>query len=85
MRTVLINAPASATAMALAALRSGAKRPGAVHALAEVTLVKPQVVLEPAHIARYAQVCGFSQAHGVPISYPQLLTFPLAMAFFISK
>ncbi len=84
MRTVLINAPASATAMALAALRSGAKRPGAVQALAEVTLVKPQVVLEPAHIARYAQVCGFSQAHGVPISYPQLLTFPLAMAFFIS-
>ena len=50
-------------------------------ALPEVTYVRPQVVLDPAHIARYAKVCGFSEAHGVPIIYPQLLTFPLVTAF----
>jgi acyl dehydratase len=68
--------------MYLGALRSSGKRPGAITALPEVTYVRPQVVLEPAPVARYAKVCGFTEAHGVPITYPQLLTFPLGMAFF---
>ena len=84
MKTVQLDQPANAAGMVLATLRSGAKRSGAVQALPEVTLVRPSVALDPAHIARYAQVCGFKEAHGVPISYPQLLTFPLAMAFFAS-
>jgi len=84
MKTVQIDQPASAAAMVLATLRSGTKHVGAVPALPEVTYVRPQVVLAGAHIERYAQVCGFKPAHAVPMTYPQLLTFPLAMAFFAS-
>jgi len=38
-----------------------------------------------AHVASYPRGCGFSRAHGVPIAYPQMLAFPLTMAFFGSK
>ena len=31
--------------------------------------------------ARYAQLCGFSAAQGVPLIYPQMLTFPLVTAY----
>jgi len=82
MKTVVIDKPASFAAMYVGVLRSSGKRPGIIEALPEVTYVRPQVVLEPAHVASYAKVCGFSVAHGVPITYPQMLTFPLAMAFF---
>jgi hypothetical protein len=84
MKTVEIARPAGAAAMYLRALRSSGKRPGAIEALPEVTYVRPQVVPESAHIARYAKICGFGDAHGVPITYPQLLAFPLVMAFFCS-
>jgi acyl dehydratase len=81
MKTVEIDRPASNGALFVGALRSTGKRPGAVTALPEVTYVRPQVVLDAEHIARYARVCGFADAHGVPITYPQLLTFPLVTAF----
>lgn len=68
--------------MYLGVLRSSGKRPRAIEALPEVTYVRPRVVLEPARIANYSRICGFSQAQAVPITYPQLLTFPLLMAFF---
>ncbi|UNJ99043.1 hypothetical protein MMB19_09325 [Ralstonia insidiosa] len=35
--------------------------------------------LDAEHIAHYAAVCGFSPAHGVPITYPHLLGFPLQL------
>jgi acyl dehydratase len=53
-------------------------------ALPEITYVRPHVVLEAEHIGSYAAVCGFAPAHGVPLTYPQLLTFPLVMQFFVS-
>jgi acyl dehydratase len=84
VKTVEIDRPASPAAMYLGALLSSRKHPGAVDALPEVTYVRRQVVLESAHIANYSRVCGFDKAHGVPITYPQMLTFPLVMAFFCS-
>ncbi|AXV77919.1 MULTISPECIES: MaoC/PaaZ C-terminal domain-containing protein [Ralstonia solanacearum species complex] len=42
-------------------------------------LVRQDVPLDAAHIARYAAVCGFSPAHGVPLTYPHLLGFPLQL------
>ncbi len=84
MRTVEIDRPASAAALYLGALLSSRKRPGPIEALPEVSYVRPRVVVEAAHIASYARVCGFDQAHAVPLTYPQLLTFPLVMAFFCS-
>ena len=82
MKTVEIDKPASLAAMYLGAMLSSRKRPGAINALPELTYVRPRVVLESAHIASYSEVCGFGKEHGVPITYPQLLTFPLVMAFF---
>jgi len=84
MKTVEITQPASAAALYFGALRSSRKRPLAIWELPAITYVRPQVVLDERHIARYAKICGFSAAQGVPVSYPQLLTFPLVMAFFAS-
>jgi acyl dehydratase len=81
VKTVEIDTPAGTSALLLGALRSSRKRPGTIAALPELTYVRQHVVLDPAHLARYATVCGFSAEHGVPIPYPQLLTFDLVMAF----
>jgi acyl dehydratase len=84
MKTVEIDKPASPAAMYLAALLSSRKHPGAITVLPEVTYVRPHVVLEPDQIASYSKICGFAKEHGVPVTYPQMLTFPLVMAFFCS-
>lgn len=84
MKTVEITQPASAAALYFGALRSSRKRPLAIWELPAITYLRPQVLLDERHIARYAKICGFSAAQGVPVSYPQLLTFPLVMAFFVS-
>ena len=84
MKTIEINQPKSAAASFLGVLLASRKHAVAVAAMPEVTLVRPQVVLDAAHIARYASVCGFHAAQGVPLSYPQMLSFPLLMAFFAS-
>jgi acyl dehydratase len=36
-------------------------------------------------MAAYAQVCAGTPGQGVPLLYPQMLTFPLAMAYFASS
>lgn len=82
MKTVTVDPPPSAATLYLGALRGSRKRPGAIAALPEVSYVLPRVVIDPAQLARYGGVCGFSDAQGVPVVYPQMLSFPLVMAFF---
>ena len=84
MKTVEIDQSPSLAALYLRVLLSSRKRPGAIEALPEVTYARPHVVLDSTHIANYSRICGFDKAHGVPITYPQLLAFPLLMAFFSS-
>jgi acyl dehydratase len=43
------------------------------------TLVRQEVPLDAQHIADYAAVCGFSPLHGVPMTYPHVLGFPLQL------
>ncbi len=81
MKTIEIPQPKGAAASFLGILLASRKPLTALATLTEVTLVRPQLSLDAAHIARYAQVCGFHAAQGVPLSYPQLLAFPLLMAF----
>ena len=50
-----------------------------------MTYVRPEVKLDAAEITAYAKVCGFRPEAGVPLLYPQMLTFPLAMEFFASE
>ena len=68
----------------LLALRTATKRPGLVHDLEPLQWVLPRVVLDAGRVAQYGDLCGFNAAHGVPLMYPQLLTFSLVMAFVCS-
>lgn len=74
----LVTEPPSPRALAWRALLSQrkGKRGGP---LPRHTLVRQEVPLSADHIAQYADVCGFSPAHGVPITYPHLLGFPLQL------
>ena len=81
MKTIEITEPPSLAATFFRALGTGSKRPGLVKALPKVELVLPRVVLDAQHLARYGQLCGFSATQGVPLIYPQLLTFPLVTAY----
>ena len=38
--------------------------------IAEVTYVRPKVLVDARAVAAYAKVCGFKQAHGVPLLFP---------------
>ena len=73
--------PASPLVSLARVLASSARRPGPVSALMPVSLALPRVVLDAQHIARYAAVCGFAPASTVPLTYPQMLTFPLLMHY----
>ncbi|WP_433866335.1 MaoC/PaaZ C-terminal domain-containing protein [Ralstonia wenshanensis] len=74
----LVTEPPSAGALAWRALLSQrkGKRGGP---LPRHTLVRQEVPLDAEHIAQYAAVCGFASAHGVPMTYPHLLGFPLQL------
>ena len=85
MTTIEVSAPKHAAHIYANALLSSRKRPGVVKVLKPVTYVRPEVTLDAAEIAAYAKVCGFASQAGVPLLYPQMLIFPLAMDFFGSE
>ncbi len=85
MKTIEVHKLPGPIALNLGALRSSSKRPGVVEALPAVTYVRPRVVVEARHVAAYAKVCGFTPAHGVPMLYPHMQAFPLAMMLFGSR
>lgn len=68
-----------------AVLSASRKRPGRIETLAQVCFGRSSIRLDAAAIAAYAKVCGDQSEHGVPLLYPQMLTFPLAMAYFASS
>jgi acyl dehydratase len=75
-KTIVIErlpAPAILYARAL----SGVFKRGRAAHLPALRLVRPAAPLEPAAIQRYARVCGFIPEHGMPLTFPHLLAFPL--------
>ncbi len=44
------------------------------------TLAREGVAVDPAHVAAYAQVCGFPRKDTLPLPYLHMLAFPLHMA-----
>lgn len=84
MKTLEITRAPGLAATFVRALRSSSKRPGALAALPPVTLVMPRAVVDGAHVARYGAICGFKPADGVPLIYPQMLTFPLVTHYISS-
>lgn len=84
MKTLEITQAPSLAATFFRAVGTGSKRPGAIAKLPEVTLVLPKAVLDASHIAQYAALCGFKKSDGVPLIYPQMLTFPLVTHYISS-
>lgn len=84
VRPIEIHQGTSLAATCLRAVLSRKDRSTAITVLPELRYVQRNVILDPKKVAAYARVCGFGAVHGVPITYPQLLTFPLLMAFFAS-
>ncbi|MGH3498638.1 MAG: MaoC family dehydratase [Nocardioidaceae bacterium] len=45
-----------------------------------LTLRRTGVVIDPEHLARYSEVCGFAHTDRLPATYPQVLAFALHVA-----
>ena len=81
MKVTEVNGGPSFAQLVSNTLSAGRKRPGVVAELPAVRLVQNDVLLDARHIQRYTELCGFSPAQGVPLIYPQRLTFPLVMTY----
>jgi acyl dehydratase len=83
---VLEDAPATLPLMLKAALPAipgvnlvpGVRKHG--DSLPDLTLTRHDVPVDPAHVAAYAEVCGFRVTGTLPVTYPHMLAFPLHMA-----
>ncbi|MGW2491859.1 MaoC family dehydratase [Streptomyces sp. NPDC001606] len=76
----LTSAPALAPLLARGALRSPFKRPSPDAEFPRTRLVLPGLRVDLARLAAYERVCGFATgADALPVTYPHVLGFPLAM------
>ncbi|WIX83857.1 MaoC/PaaZ C-terminal domain-containing protein [Amycolatopsis carbonis] len=71
----LTSAPSLATLYPKALLRRGGGS-----TLPDTELVRPSVTVSSAHVAAYAEVCGFRYSDVLPATYPHMLVFGLQMA-----
>lgn len=62
-----------------AALSALKRRVHAQAALPRTRLVLPGARVDAARLAAYAEVCGFPEGEALPLPYPHILGFPLAM------
>ncbi|MFJ2995227.1 MaoC/PaaZ C-terminal domain-containing protein [Pandoraea sp. NPDC087047] len=55
------------------------RKPARAQAMPPLAFERRDLLLDAADIARYARLCDFSDAQGVPPTWPHLLAFPLHM------
>ena len=78
--TPLTTAPALAPLLARGALLSPLKRPRPDADFPRARLVLPGLRIDLARLAAYERTCGFATgADALPVTYPHVLAFPLAM------
>ncbi|MDB5781852.1 MAG: acyl dehydratase [Caballeronia mineralivorans] len=77
MRTVILETLPPPAKLYGRALQGIFKRAGVATELPPLRLVRPSVALDPEQIGRYARVCGFIPEHGVPVTFPHVMAFPL--------
>jgi hypothetical protein len=53
--------------------------------LPDLTLHRKDVAIDPAHVAAYAEVCGFAPSQELPFTYPHMLAFPLHMGIMTDR
>ncbi|CAL9302208.1 MaoC/PaaZ C-terminal domain-containing protein [Streptomyces olindensis] len=77
---VLTGSPSLAPLLARGALLSPFKRPAPDAGFPRTRLVLPGLRVDLARLAAYERVCGFpTGADALPVTYPHVLGFPLAM------
>ncbi|MBY8866294.1 MaoC family dehydratase [Streptomyces sennicomposti] len=77
---MLSRSPALGPLLVRGAVRSPFKRPHPRASYPRTRLTLPSLRVDPARLAAYERVCGFPAGAGVlPVTYPHLLGFPLAM------
>jgi acyl dehydratase len=54
-------------------------------ALPDTEYVRRDVVVDPAHLAAYNEVCGFRLSDELPATYPHILAFPLQVALMTER
>ncbi|WP_369248387.1 MaoC family dehydratase [Streptomyces sp. R41] len=80
MSDTLTGFPALGPLLARGALLSPLKRPRPDAAVPATRVVLPGVRVDLARLAAYERVCGFATgADALPVTYPHVLGFPLAM------
>ncbi|MEV5437837.1 MaoC/PaaZ C-terminal domain-containing protein [Streptomyces sp. NPDC052682] len=80
MSVTLTKAPSLPPLLARGALLSPFKRPGPDAQFPRTELVLPDLRADLARLAAYERVCGFpTGADTLPVTYPHVLGFPLAM------
>ncbi|MEU6301792.1 MaoC family dehydratase [Streptomyces chartreusis] len=80
MTTVLTGTPSLPALLARGAVLSAFKRPRPGAEFPRTRLVLPGAGVDLARLAAYERVCGFATgADALPLTYPHVLGFPLAM------
>ncbi|NDZ77569.1 hypothetical protein G3I19_03325 [Streptomyces sp. SID10853] len=80
------HSPGLLPSMVRGALASPFKRAVSAEApLPADRLVRPGARVEPGRLRSYARVCGFGQAGSLPLTYPHVLGFPLAMRLMTAR
>jgi acyl dehydratase len=51
--------------------------------LPDVTIELPEATIDRDHLASYADVCGFRHSDILPVTYPHVLAFPLAVSLMV--
>lgn len=51
--------------------------------LPETPLLLPGIVLEKSKVAEFSKVCGYRPEHGVPVTFPYIIGFPLQMSLML--
>ncbi|MFF1636564.1 MaoC family dehydratase [Streptomyces sp. NPDC058246] len=86
MADTLASSPALGPLLARGALRSPFKRPRPDAPAPPTRLVLPGVRVDLARLAAYERVCGFATgAEALPVTYPHVLGFPLAMRIMTAR
>lgn len=75
--TLIVDRPPSSIAVLLAGLTTIARSAPAYPTLPSRRLLRPEVTIDPGHLAEYRRLCGFAETQGTPPTYPHLLAFPL--------
>ncbi|MEU6274415.1 MaoC/PaaZ C-terminal domain-containing protein [Streptomyces populi] len=82
----LTAAPSLVPLLARGALLSPFKRPRPDAPVPATRLVLPGVRIDLAHLAAYERACGFpTGADALPVTYPHVLAFPLAMRIMAAR